>query len=121
MKGLVYTQYGQNTRSLCSHWMGWPQYLDKNNQYIFPHSVIFTVRMGSGLYLFGARRLAVSKTYAAVIRSIRKISEMLPSLSPIILYHHILPLSKLQKKSASAFQTLCQPGYNENIFICVRL
>ena len=32
MKVLIYTQYGQNIRSFCPPWMGWPQYLDHNNQ-----------------------------------------------------------------------------------------
>ena len=46
---------------------------------------------------------------------------MLPSLSPIILYHHILPMSVIRKNSESAFQTLQYPGYGENNFVCVPL
>ena len=34
MKGLVYTQCRQNIRSFCLPWVGWPQYLDQNNQLI---------------------------------------------------------------------------------------
>ena len=38
-RGLVYTQYGENIRSFCPPWMGWPQYLDQNHQQI--HSIQF--------------------------------------------------------------------------------
>ena len=43
---------------------------------------------------------------------------MLPLLSPSIFSHHIFPLSRLQKNSASSLQNLWHPGYEENIFIC---
>ena len=36
MKGLVYTQYGQNTCSFCLYWVGPPKQLDRNNQWISP-------------------------------------------------------------------------------------
>ena len=39
----------------------------------FPHSIIFTVKMGSGLYLFSAKRLKVSKLDPEVIGLICKI------------------------------------------------
>ena len=42
---------------------------------------------------------------------------MLTSLYPSILYRHILPLSRLCKHSASAHQTLWDPGYDEKHFI----
>ena len=34
MKGLVYTQYGQNIRSFCPTWMGRPKYLDQKDHLI---------------------------------------------------------------------------------------
>ena len=43
----------------------------------------------------------------------------LPLLSPLLLYPHILPLSRLPEKSASALQTPWHPGYDENISFCV--
>ena len=42
---------------------------------------------------------------------------MLPLLSPRILYHHILPLLRLRKNSASALLTQWNPGYDEKHFI----
>ena len=77
--------------------------------------------MGSEIYLFSATRLAVSKIDPTLIGSIRKISEMLPSLFPSILYDHIPPLSRLRKNSESAFQTSWHPGYGENIFLTIPL
>ena len=55
------------------------------------------------------------KIYPAVIGSSHKIYDMLPYLSPSILYHHILPLSILQKKSEIALRTLLHSG-NGGIF-----
>ena len=54
------------------------------------------------------------KTDPAVIASIHKRSEMLPSLSPSILYHHILPLLRIRKNSVGELQTLWHTGYDEN-------
>ena len=61
----------------------------------FLYSVLFTVKMGSIFPLFSATSLAVSKTHPAVIGSSRKICDILPLLSTIVLYHHILALSRL--------------------------
>ena len=48
------------------------------------------LKMGSEFSLFIATSLAVIKKYPSLIGSNRKRCEMLPSSSPIILYHHIL-------------------------------
>ena len=77
--------------------------------------------MGSEFYFFSATSLTVSKLDPAVIGSIRKICEMLPSSSPIILYHHILTLSRPQKNSENALRTSWHPGYGEKYFDCVAL
>ena len=79
----------------------------------FLHSVIFNVKMGSGFSLFSATSLIVSKIDPAMIVSSRRIFEMLPLLSPSILYHHILTLLRLRKHSASALQNSWHPGYGE--------
>ena len=79
----------------------------------FLHSVLFAVKIGSAFFLFSATRLAVIKIYPTVIESSHKRYEVLPSLYPSILYHHILPLSRLKKNSESALQTLWHPGYGE--------
>ena len=71
----------------------------------FLHSVLFAIKMGSEFSLLIATRLSVSKIDPEVIGSSRKMCEMLPSLSPNILYHHILLLSKLRKHSESALLT----------------
>ena len=60
----------------------------------------------------------MSKIDYLLIGSIRRICDMLTLLSPIILYHHILTLSRLRKNSESALQNLWHPGYVENIIIC---
>ena len=60
----------------------------------------------------------MSKIDPAVIGSICKMCETLPSLPPSILYHHILPMSRLRKNSESALQTSWHPGYGEEIFVC---
>ena len=83
-----------------------------------PHLVLFTVKIGSQLSLFSETSLAVSKIEPVVIGSSRKRCDMIPFFSPSILYHHILPLSRLQKKSKSALQTLWHPGHGEKNFIC---
>ena len=54
--------------------------------------------MGSEFSRFRATSLTVSIIDPAVIWSSREICDMLPSVSPSILYHHILPLSILRKK-----------------------
>ena len=46
---------------------------------------------------------------------------MLPSSSPIILYHHILTLSRPQKNSENALRTSWHPGYGVKYFDCVAL
>ena len=63
---------------------------------------------GGTIYL-GITRLALIKTYPAVIGASHKISETIPLLSPSIFYHHILPLSRLQKNYEIALQTSCHP------------
>ena len=87
----------------------------------FIHSVPFTIKMGSEFPLFGATRFVVIKIYPAVIVLSRKRCEMLPSLSPSILYHHILSLSRLWKKFESALRNLWHPGYGKNISVAVPL
>ena len=47
----------------------------------------------------------MSKIDPAVIGSSRKICDMLPSLFPSILFHHILPLFILRKNSEGALRT----------------
>ena len=84
----------------------------------FLHSIIFTVKMGSRFSFFDATRLAVSKTDPSVIVLSRNIYEMIPLLSPNILYHHIFPLSRLRKQSACTLWTSWHPGYNEKNSIC---
>ena len=59
----------------------------------------------------------MSKIYPVVIGSIHKRYEMLLSLSPSILYYHILTLSRLGKNSESALRTSWNPGYGENISV----
>ena len=81
------------------------------------HSVLFTIKIGLEFSLFGATRLAVSKIYPGVVGSRRKICEMLPLLSPSILYHHILTLSRIQKNCESALWTSWHPGYGEKTFV----
>ena len=73
--------------------------------------------MGSVLSLFSATRLALSKIYPTVIVSSGRICDMIYFLSPSILYHHILPLSRPHKSSESALRTSWHPGYGENIFV----
>ena len=63
----------------------------------FLHSIILTVIIGSVFYFYGRTSLVVIKTYPSLIGSKRKICEMLPLLLLIILYHHILTLSRLCK------------------------
>ena len=87
----------------------------------FLPSVLSTIKMVSSFPLLRSTRLAVSKLDPAVIGSSRKICEMLPSLYPSILYHHILPLSRLRKSSENALRTLWHPGYGEKTFVCVPL
>ena len=77
--------------------MGWPQYLDQNNQPISSVQFFSLLKWAKKFTLFSATRLAVSKIDPAVIVSSRKICEMISSLSPGILYHQILPLSRLWK------------------------
>ena len=118
MKGLVYTLYGKYIRLFFPPWMGWPQYLDQSNQWISSIQFFSLLKWAQDFSFFGVTRLAVSKTYPAVIGSSCNIYEMLPLLSRSILYHHILPLLRLRKNSASALRTSWHPGYDENIFIC---
>ena len=68
--------------------------------------------MGSLFYLFSATRLSVSKSYLGVIWSSCKVCEILPVLSPSILYYHILPLSTIWNCFASALQNSWHPGYD---------
>ena len=84
----------------------------------FLHSVLFTVAMGSGFSLLSAAILTVSKIDPAVIGPSHKICEILPLLSPNILYHHILPLSRFLENYEGALQTLWNPGYGEKSFVC---
>ena len=72
--------------------------------------------MGSEFPLFSATRLEVIKIDPEGMVPSRKICEMLPSLSPSIFYHHILPLSRLRKKSEIPLWNLWHLGYGENIF-----
>ena len=56
IKGLLYTQYGKYIRYFFSPWMGWPQYLEQNNQSIlsiqlfsllkWAHDLPFSVQQG---------------------------------------------------------------------------
>ena len=71
----------------------------------FLHSIILTLKMGSQLSLFSSTRLVVSKIDLEVIVSSHIISEIIPSLSPSILYHHNLTVLRLCKHSASSLQT----------------
>ena len=88
----------------------------------FLHSVIFTVKIGSGFYFLSATSLTLIQIYPEVIVSILKVFDMLPSLYPSYLYHHILPFSRLQKVFESALRTLWHPGYVEIFFlICAPL
>ena len=82
------------------------------------HLIIFTVKMGLESPLFSATRLKVSKIDPVVIGSSCRRCEMLPLLSPSILYYHILPLLRLQKNSASALQSSWHPGFDEKIHLC---
>ena len=82
----------------------------------FLRSVLLTVKMGLGFSLFIATSLSVSKTDPGELGSGCKICEMLPLLSQNILCHHILTSSRPWKNPASAFQNLCHPGYDENVF-----
>ena len=68
--------------------------------------VLFTVKMGSEFSLFSATCSTVSKIDPALIVSICKICEILPSLSPSILYNHILSLSRLWKNYESTYRNL---------------
>ena len=96
MKGLVYTQCGQNIRSFFHPgWVSLNTYTKITNE--FPTLIFLTVKMGSGLFLFRKMRLLVSKTYPAAIGPSCKIYDMLPLLYPSILHHHILPLSRIWK------------------------
>ena len=70
----------------------------------FLHSVIFTIKMGSWFSLFSATRSVVIKTGTAAIVSRYNIYDTIPSLSPSILYYHILTLLILYKNSASALR-----------------
>ena len=63
----------------------------------FLHSVLFTIKMGSKFPLFISTKLTVSKIDPTVIGSNYKRCEVIPFLFPSILYHHILPLSRLRK------------------------
>ena len=87
----------------------------------FLHLVLFTIKMGSEFSLFGATILAVSKIDPAVIGSSSKRCEIIPLLSPIILYHHILPLLRLRKSYESALWTSWNPGCGENISVVIPL
>ena len=87
----------------------------------FLHIVIFNIKFGSEFPLFSATRLEVSKIDHVVIGLRRKIFEMLPLLSPSILYHHILILLRLLENSESALRNSWHPGYGENIFVAITL
>ena len=84
----------------------------------FLHLVLFTINMGSKFPLFSTTGSAVSKIDPTVVGSSRKRFEMLPWLSPIIFYRHIVPLSRLQKNSESALRTSWYPGYGEFFLFC---
>ena len=70
----------------------------------FLYSVLFNIKMDAKKIIFGATRLAVSKTDPVGIGSSRKRYDMLPSLYPSILYHHIQPLSRLKKNLKVHFE-----------------
>ena len=48
MKGLIYTQYGQNMRSFLLPWMGWPQYLDQIYQLISSIQLFYLLKWARG-------------------------------------------------------------------------
>ena len=86
----------------------------------FLHSFLLTVKMGSEFSLFSATSLAVSKIDPTEIVSSRKRSCMISSLSPSIMYHHILPLSRLREISEIALRTSWHPG-NGDFFVTAPL
>ena len=85
-----------------------------------PNSIILTVKMGLWFYLFRETRLSVSKTDPGVIVASRKICEMIPLLSPSILYHRPLPLLRLWKILQVRFE-LCGTQDTTKLIICTPL
>ena len=63
----------------------------------------------------------MNKTDPAVIISRHKICEMLPSSFPSILYHQMLPLSRLRKNSESAIWTFWHLRYEEKFSIAAQV
>ena len=63
----------------------------------FLHSIILTVKMGSGFSIFRSMILELSSSYHALIGSSSKRFELLPPLFSSILYYHILSMSSLWK------------------------
>ena len=91
MKVLLYIQYGKYIFFLPTL-DGLASIIRQKSSMNFLHYVVFTVKMGLEYSLFGETSLTVSKVDLTVIGPSRKRCDMLPLLSPSILYHRILSL-----------------------------
>ena len=78
----------------------------------FLHSIFQLLKCAQG---FPSQKNEVQeiKIYPVSLGPTRRRCEMLPSLSSIILYHHILPLTRLWKNYEIALQTSWHPGYGK--------